>query len=207
MSDGRYGLMATPEDYDGVPSIDMLTFDRDPLVVHDDIVSVASILAFGEFCGGPIQLPRKTSPEVVRAIEHYLEPIWISASPVEFESRANPKGEGTLLLDSNLSVFGNFESEWGKPRNSTLCVVPSSEFSGSVSSSNGMILASNAPIMGALSPRESSIGAELAVGLLFAESFQAGTIRLGNTYNVADSIFLRLQKLLYSCKINLLNAS
>lgn len=203
LADGRFGISATPQEYDGIPTIDTLTFDREPLSVHDDVVSVASILAFGEYCSGSLSLPRRTSPEVVKAIEEYLDPVWVSISPVEFESRANPQGEGVLLLDNDMRNFGSFASEWGEPRNSTLCVVPASEFGGAIASPDGMILASNASTLGAFTNPGFSLCPELAVALLFAESFRAGTISLGPNYDLEDDQFYRLYKLLFSCKITL----
>lgn len=203
LPDGRFGIKATPQEYDGVPVIDTLTFDREPLFLHDDLVSVASILAFGEYCSGSLSLPRRTSPEVVKAIEEYLNPIWVSVSPVEFEPRANPQGDGVLLMENNLRRFGEFRSEWGRPRNSTLCIVPASQFGGAIASADGLIMASNAAIMGSFATSATSTNAELAVALLFAETFRAGTILLGPSYNIDDYQFNRLYKLLFSCKISL----
>lgn len=203
-SDGRYRLNADPDTYDGYPPVSELLLEHDPLIVHDDVLAVASILVFGEYCSGGVSLPRKVSPEVAVAIEQYLSPVWVQPSPVEFVPRANPTGDGALFLTRNIAEMKP-RSVWGERRVSTLVSLDAHDFSGTLVSTHGIITNSNASAIAAFSGGGNRISAHLAVGLIYSESFFAGTIVLAEDIarEASRGEIDRARRLLSSCKINL----
>lgn len=203
-SDGRIRLKATPEDYDGSPQIPALVLEHQPLFVHDDVLAVASVLLFGEYCSGRITLPRKVSPEVANAVETYLEPAWVSPSPVELTPRANSTGDGVLVVSRELEAW-HPRSKWGERRVSTLISLDSSEAAGSLVSTHGVVTNSNASAIAAVSRETGVLECHLAVGLLYCETFFASNILVQGSLaqNVSRERLTALRDLLSSCKINL----
>lgn len=203
-SDGRASLTAEPESYDAAPPISGLIMDRAPALIHDDVLSVAAILAFGSYCSGPIALPRRVSPEVAAQIERFCAPIWVNASPIEMLPRANSSGDGLLLLSDTLSDWANY-STWGESRQSILITVEASELAGSLVGYNGMILPTNEFAFSAGGSCEDRLAVKLAVGILFAESFFASRVAVPNQLlnQVSKDYLGRVSSLLESCKIGL----
>lgn len=202
INDGRYQLSAKPAEYDGIPPISEFYVDHEPTFYNDDILAVSSVLLFGEYCSGSINLPRKVSPEVAAAIERFLAPVWVSISPIEFQPRANPQGTGSVVLTDSIRSWGKYSSEWGKPRTTNICVLPSSEFSGYLASPKGLLIGSNGPNLGQLSRRSSGTYGAIATALLFCESLRAQSIVLDeNLDDLSDNELNHLSDLLKSCKI------
>lgn len=202
---GRFSITCKPEAQDGVPPLSELNFDWDIPLVHDDAMSVSSVLAFGSYASGPIKLPKKVSPEVASAIEAFLAPTWVSVSPVEFEPRANAITSGTLYVSGTLERWHRIPSETGMPRNESLVVLPSSEFTGFLASTDGLILASNGPVLSKMVTTSHYVYPYLSLATLFAESFHADTVILDE--DLSDRIgveeFERARNLMQSCRISL----
>lgn len=206
-TDGRLRLEAWAGPYDGQPPMNILFLESEPLYVHDDVLAVASALLFGQYSGGEFHLPRQVSPEVARAIEVYCQPAWIKVSPLNFEPRANPSGDGQLFLTDSLDDLIP-RSSWGEPRISTLVSLPSSEFSGALISSNGLVVNSNASLLGKFRGPDAILSAHLAVSLLYAETFFAKRILISKDllHGVSDEHFFSVQTLIQSCKISIAQA-
>lgn len=203
-SDGRLRLRAEPEMYDGCPPVPELLLEHDPLMVHDDVLAVAAILVFGEYCSGSVSLPRKVSPEVAFAIEKFLSPVWVQNSPVEYSPRANPTGNGKLVLSKDIRAMKP-RSQWGKDRVSTLVVLDSQDFAGTLVSTHGLVTNSNASTITALRREGRGVLAHLAVALIYSETLFASTIVLADDLatEVSDDEVKRVAALLASCKMNL----
>lgn len=202
-TDGRFRLEAVPGVYDGYPPISTFYIECEPLTVHDDVLAVAGVLLFGEYCSGTLELPRKVSPEVARAIQHFCLPSWVSVSPVELEPRRNPLGEGLLFLTEDIRDMKP-RSVWGEPRVSTLVSLSADEFSGSLFSHHGLITNSNARTISTFSAA-SAVFAQVAIALLFAETFSATQIELSDSLasELEPKDLVRLRGILGSCKIAL----
>lgn len=202
-SDGRLRIEAQPETYDGHPPIPTFYLEKQPLLVHDDVLAVAGVLLFGEYCSGNLTLPRKVSPEVAKAIQNFCDPGWVSVVPVELEPRRNPLGDGILYLSEAL-VDMKPRSEWGNPRVSTLVSLDAEEFSGTLFSHHGLVTNSNARAISKFS-QNSRVFAQVAVALIYAETFFATTVHLSP--RLADQISSdeerKLRELLASCKYSL----
>lgn len=200
---GRYEVTATPAEYDSFPPISRLLMDQAPALHHDDLLAVASFIAFAEYCSGSIEFPRYTSPEVAEAVQNFMDPIWVSVSPVTFEPRANPLGEASIYLTRDMSDWDTQTSRFDEPRVNTLCVVSASVYAGHLASSSGIILSSNAQIIDSASRIEGSCRATIAVALLYCATFRASTIRLSQSLSMPEDEFDALRSLLRSCKISL----
>lgn len=202
---GRFSITCKPEAQDGVPPLSELHFDWDIPLVHDDAMAVASVLAFGTYASGPLKLPKKVSPEVASAIESFLAPTWVSVSPVEFEPRANAITTGVLYVSSQIERWHRVPSETGMPRNESLVVLPASEFTGFLVSTDGLILASNGPVLSELVAPRQFVYPYLSLATLFAESFHADTVILDDDLSerIDDAEFARARDLMQSCRISL----
>lgn len=203
---GRYSITCNPESQDGIPPIAELHFDWDVPQIHDDAMSVASVLAFGRYASGPLKLPKKVSPEVASAIERFLEPSWVSISPIEFEPRANAITTGSLFVTGKLENWHSVKSVTGEPRNESLVVLPSSEFAGFLVSADGLIISSNAPVLASLAKRDEFVFPYLALATLFAEAFHARTVVLDEDLSaeIGEKEFTKAKGLMQSCRISLL---
>ena len=202
---GRFRMEATPEAYDGVPPIDVLLMDRDMPQVNNDLLGISSVLAFGEYCEGRLELPRTVSPEAASAIEEFLEPARVRVSDVEYEPFANSLGEGYLYLDLEGILQIPAPNILGTERVAAVSVLNSAAFSGALASMDGVALGSNAAVLGKLCQSESSFLPSLAVAVLFAESLRARTIVVEDPL-ISDSGFrTKLSNLLGGCKLMLIN--
>lgn len=206
---GRFSVLCSPGPQDGIPPLSELHFDWDMPQIHDDAMSVASVLTFGRFASGPLSLPRKVSPEVASAIERFLAPSWVSVSPIEFEPRANSVTSGALYVTGRLENWHTVPSITGEPRNESLVVLSSSDFTGYLVSSDGLIMSSNAPVLARMMEKEDSALPYLAIATLFAESFHADTIVLEDDLSamIGHREFVRAQDLMQSCRLSLLRKS
>lgn len=205
VQDGRFLLTATPDSQDATPTFNELSFDWDPVFKNDDILSVAAVLAFGAQCSGPLTLPRHVSPEVAQAIEEFISPVWVSVSPITFEPRANPMATGRLKVTSDLSKWKLESSTFGEQRVESLAVLPASQFSGFITSPDGVIVASNAQEMAALGQPANYVLPFIAVAALYAETLHCYTIELESDLagKIDAETFRSVQKLLLSCRLSL----
>lgn len=192
---GRYEISATKGLYDAAPPISSLRFDQGPINVRSDILAVAAILAFGEWCSGEVVFPKPVSPEIAEAIQRYLAPVWTHVTPVELKPLPKIVGEGTFHLGFDLADWRASRSMWGQPRTSSLCVVSGSDFAGALVSPHGMIVSSNAHFFGELASPEAAVRASIAVGLMYCEMYRANTIVLPADCPIADNDLNRITTL------------
>lgn len=201
-NEGRFALSAEGEAYDATPPVAQLIMDKDPLIIHDDILCVVSVLLYGSYISGPVSLPRRASVEVAQAIERFVAPAWTSVSPVEPEPRANPVGEGDIVLSWGELPREVQLSEWGKPRVTRLHISPAGQYAGWLLSMDMMIVASNAFLHSAMGDQLAALP-YVAMAALFAETFRANTIVLPANHGLDEATFARASDLLASCKLNL----
>lgn len=204
---GRFALEATPDSYDAVPPLRSLLLDRDMPQVGNDLLGVASALAFGEYCEGRLELPRSVSPEAASAIEEFLSPANVRIGNIDFEPFANSLGEGYLYLDISGILRLAEPNVLGAERISTVSVLDSGSFAGALSSMDGVALGSNANALGYLSPREHKFFPSLAVAVLFSESLRARTIVVDDSLILNETIQIKLSRLLSGCKLILITTS
>lgn len=204
---GTYDFVASPGEYDGVPATDTLSTDRGPLIIQDDVLALAGFLAFAPYCSGPITLPRSVSPELARAMEAFLDPVWIQVSPLEVEARKAPQGEGFAFLSTIAGTDPLLPNAWGQPRNVTFRVLDSSRWNGSLVTTDQLIVGSNAGILGRLGPRKFARLPSISTALLFMESFRCSTLVVPDDFVTDGDLWNRLGSLIHACKYALLRES
>ena len=204
---GRVGFNAVPGQYDAVPPIESLLVDRDLSLITDDVLSLSGFLAFLPYCSGSTTLPRKVSPELAQAMEASMSPAWSQISPVEFEPRAAPVGDGFLFVDSEFTAPAPLPNIWGMPRNMSVSVLDAAEWAGSILSMDSLAVASNAAILSKCAPSSLAFTPYLAVALLYMESYRCGTLVVPDDVLSDDDAWQRVKQLVSACKFSLLRLS
>lgn len=201
---GRCGLEAVPGIYDGVPVVSRLFLDREISKVNDDVLGVASVLAFASYLEGPLELPKPVSPEAANAIEEFLSPAAVRVSNVNYDPFSAPSGEANIYLDYRAEFSNPIENRWGVTRTSCLSVLDATKFNGGLFSIDGVAVASNARVISDLGPRSLSFAPFLSVGLMFAETLQASTIYVNESMFVSSEMLESASRLLEGCNIRLI---
>lgn len=140
---GRSGIVAEPEEYDGVPWFNSLWLDASPESVHPDRIAVAAALAFGQYVETGLHFDRPVSVGVANAIRRFLGRPNLDISPVTYKQRLFATGSGRLVLgvdEPHMQQDNGFLAQW----TSFLNVVRSDVFTGALYSSSGLTVASNA---------------------------------------------------------------
>lgn len=204
---GRFGFHAEPEFYDADPPFRNLYVDRDMLLVSNDVLALAGFLAFGNYCSGSVSLPRKVSPELARSMQEFVDPLWLQVSPIEFEPMKAPDGEGFAFVSDSFRSDAVLPNNWGNPRNVTISVLDSSEWSGHLVATDRLIVASNARMFRNFSTEAYSFGSYLAVALLYMESYRCTTLVVPDEAVRDEHVWSRYSLLLNACKLGLLRES
>lgn len=203
---GRFSFTATPEGYDGIPTVGNIYIDRDMPVVNNDVFGIAATLMFGSFCEGGLTLPREVSPEAATRIEEFLRPANVRVMNVQYDPFANSKGEGFLYVDLQSTSFLPIANKVGEHRVSRVTVLSSTEYSGSLTSMESVAVATNAEIVGKLTSSPDFYPA-LGVALLFAESLRARIVVLDDELLADQKVKSKLRNLLSGCKMVLASVS
>lgn len=166
---GRAGIAAEPEGYDGVPWIRELWMDRAPVALHPDRVAVAAALVFGRDAVGDLEFELPVSIGVAESIKAFCRAPSLNVTPVDYEQRPFADGSGRMEVVTN-SFSGSGQPHFLDDRTLTLSVMRSDQYAGSLISSNGLLVSSNAYLHDAQTHRrEGTAYGSLAVGVLFAE--------------------------------------
>lgn len=200
---GRCGLQATAGIYDGIVPVPRLLMDRDVVTVNNDVIGVAATLAFGAYCEGPLELPKPVSPEAASAIENYLKPSAVRVVNVNYEPFASPAGTANMYVDHQGTFESPVQNRWGVTRTTTLSILDSTSFVGSLMSLNGVAVSANARLIADLSPGAFSYAPYLSIALLHAETLQAGNIVVSPDLFCDDVAVESAKKLLQGCKVRL----
>lgn len=203
---GRFSLTATPESYDGVPAIDRVYIDRDMLILNNDVLGIASVLMFGSYCEGGLTLPKEVSPEAAASIEEFLSPANVRVANVQYEPFGISAGAGSVYMNFVHDIELPVANMLGKHRVSRCTILDAAQYSGAITSMEGVTLASNALLVGKLSSSIDFLPA-LGVTLLFAESLRARTIILDDDLLEFDGLRARLSSLLVGCKMTIVSTS
>ena len=203
---GRAKLVASFDGYDASPFLNELLVDGMPILVNADRLGVASVLAFGRYSSGSLELPLAVSPTVAQAVERFLSPTWVQVEPIEYEAKALPVGLGTLALAFDGLSKNESTNEWGMPRTMSFELRRSDIWSGSLASLDTYISGSNAWVFSGENPSNfHRVLPYLAWAVVFSESLQIDSIRLpsGCLLNVEEKA--KLADLLESCRLGLVD--
>ena len=166
---GRSGIVVEPEGYDGTPWIKELWVDRSPIALHPDRVAIAAALVFGREVAGDLNFERPISIGAAESIKEFCNAPSLNVSPIDYEQRPFANGDGKMeILHNAISIPGS--THFLDSRSFSLSVMPSDQYSGSLISSNNLIVSSNAYLHDARSQKyQNASYGSLAIGVLFAE--------------------------------------
>ncbi|WP_282852882.1 hypothetical protein [Gulosibacter sediminis] len=204
---GRYYFEAQPGEYDGVPPIGQLLVDRDALFLKNDVINLASFLVFAPFVSGELILPRKVSAELAEAMQDYLAPAWCGIFPLDLNPTEAPQGDGMALLNIPGHETTKLPNQWGMPRNVSLTVLDSAEWSGSILATDEIRVASNAPVFSKFVPQQEALSPYISVALLFMEAFRCNTLVIPDSIEIDDVQWDRLSRLMDTVKFGFLRES
>lgn len=200
---GQGAVVAEPEEYDGVPPVDRLLFDRRLVSPNADVLALSAFLAFAPYCSGRITFPRAVSPELAEAIEIYCDPVWAQSGPVDLAPRAAPKGDGCALLAVSHVDGASLDNAWGEPRNATIRVLDSSRWSGSLVALDEVFVGSNAHSLAKIWPPTSRTLPLISVALLYMEPLRCNTLIVPDSMVVDEILWSKLAGLMRACKLRL----
>jgi hypothetical protein len=199
---GGSAIIASPESYDAVPFMKELMIDGRPRVVSADRLAVATILAFGFDSSGSVELPFPIGPTTAQAIQEFLDPTWVTVSPIDFVPKALPIGVTRMHLTMDSPAERNILNSFDKQRTVHFELRRSDRYAGQLMSLDHHIVVSNAWIFGEAESERSFLAA-LAVGVLFAESLQVDVIEFPQLVRLLPETARSVSKLLQSCRLAL----
>lgn len=188
-------LDAVPHEYDAQPPFRNLLLDATPTRLTPDREAMAAYLAFGRWSTGDFIVPRRMSDRVARAIEEDARPLRIRPTPIDYQTFPVARGGKVLNVCTAIQHVGLHNED------AQLCVLPSSEWNGCLTSVDQIVLSSNAEMIDRVT--KGSIRAQLAVAVLFADDFHANSLRWG-TGECDSSELYKLTQLISSCGLQLL---
>lgn len=160
----QMGYTVELSEYDAEPPARAWLIDEFPDTVNPELEAMALYLIFGRWCGGEFTVPRKMGPNTAGAIarDSVAE---MFCSPIEFYPKALPSGTNQINLTEDVAKAGR----------KTLVNVPSSDWNGSIRSTDAVVVASNSNVF---KLDESDIRPLVAIGLLFADTLGADELHL-----------------------------
>lgn len=162
---GEYRIRCAPGEYDGYPAVSTFVCDHPPCSSNSERFAVASLLLFGEKCGGELVLPTKCGPATVQAMSrsHLVEGINLQVPTIEYYPKPLPVGSKAISVS-------DISSSLGEPN--TLTVLRSDRFSGSIRTHDSLTLSTNSFLFAHHSL------ALVATAVLFAEDLGASTVSI-----------------------------
>lgn len=198
---GAWGLSADPEDYDALPPLTPVVFDRVPHQQSPDRVALASYLFYGHFSSGSFETPRWHSPALSQAMAVDAAPVWIQTRPVELYAKPLPIGRRRVFVE----VEGISSSMGVRSAHSTdyrLSFFRSDRSSGARRSFDSLEVSTNAWVLSLGRRPDVALRIELGCGVLFAEEVEADSLVV-NECGLDEQSVRSLQSLLGAVRLGL----
>ncbi|WP_146004658.1 hypothetical protein [Brevibacterium paucivorans] len=192
-------IEAIPGQYDGQPPIERLLVDHRLDSINNDVLALACTLTFGQYMQGNVSFPKPVSPECAQSIEAFMLPSKVNITTIEEEPFSAPEGNGILFISTSPDARFVTPNYWGIPRSSSIQILDSTEYSGSMISVDTLALASNAAVFCKLGTSPYIELPLLAVALLYTERLGCGT--LAYDLSGSEENKRRLQQLFLGCKL------
>lgn len=185
---GRYQLVSVLGEYDAHPPVDRLIIDHQPRAENPELVGMACYLAFGNWCGGELQLPVKIGPATADAMarDSARAGVGLLPAPIEYYPKPLPLGVREIRVSRSLDRM---------PAD-TILDVRIDQWSGSMRSHTSVILPTNSFLFDSQS---GGVRAHLAVAVLFANDIQADQLVVEGV--VSEAEMERLTALLSAVRI------
>lgn len=186
--------------WDGFPPNRDLSVHAIPISVDPDRVAVAATLVYGEYFGGVVDFGRRINLVTTSAIHEFCAPVRIYPTDIDQGPKPIRTGGYTLRITDNdrwtprALLNQNFETRH-------LVLLESNNFDGAVAFHRGILASSNAWTFMNTSRRRDLI--KIAIGVLFAETYDAGLIYISSKGTIDPAFELRIRNLLSSVGLNL----
>ena len=176
---GQWGLRAVPEDYDGIPLIPLVQFDRQPRVLSPDRVALAGYLLFGPWMSGRYNSPQWHSPAVSQAMAGDCGPAWLQTEPVELYAKPLPKGRHRVRVHMEGTAFE--EKPCGRSESGrALRFMRSDRSAGARLSFSALELSTNAWMLAVGQAPDRQLRVLVGCAVLFAEDMDIDEILICN---------------------------
>lgn len=170
---GLWGLEAVPEDYDGLPPLRTVWFDRQPRQLSPDRVALASYLLFSRWISGRFAAPQPHSPALAQAISNDARPLWIQTEPVELYAKAIPDGQTSLRVIVEGTLQDELQLRDTDRGERTLRLGRSDKSAGTRMSFGSLELSTNAWLFGYGKDANTQLRVIAACAVLFCEDMNA----------------------------------
>lgn len=151
-------------EYDAEPPARTWLLDELPEKINPELEAVALYLIFGSWCGGEFIVPQKMGPNTAAAISTYSGMDFFPG-PIEYYPKPIFRGSNTVKVTDSLEEVG--------PK--TLVVLSGSAWNGSLKSTSGLIVSTNADVFERIDEFPT---AKLATSVLLAEELDLAEIVL-----------------------------
>lgn len=200
----RTVISAEPGEYDGRPLLPELIVDAIPSTINRFRAAVSCALPFLTYTNGEIDTPTPLFPLTANKLR---ELALFDAHPTNIEWAPSdiPSGRGVLRLEAEQNPLETpANMELSNPEVTLLTILRSDIFSGSLSTTHSCIASSNVWLMKQLEDSDRYLLSVIAIGVLFAQDFDARTlqirtsarfqrIRLPLLANTLESVGLKLE--------------
>ncbi len=197
---GPWGLQAVVEDYDSIPTLEKVVFDRQPRTLSPDRVALASYLLFGHLASGRLQTPQWHSPALAQAIAQDARPAWLQTEPVMFYAKPLPTGRLTVRVE--VEGVAGFDPATCPKGAHELRFMRSDRSSGARATFSSLELSSNAWLLSVNASPEGRLRVALACAVLFAEDVEADSILIGHGL-APQAAVIRARRLLDAVRLGL----
>lgn len=154
-------------EYDAEPPARTWLLDELSVQINPELEAVALYLIFGSWCGGEFVVPQKMGPNTAAAISAHAGMDFFP-SPIEYYPKPIFRGSNTVNVTDRLEKAG--------PK--TLVVLDDATWNGSLKSTSGLVVSTNAGIFnGGLS------AAMVATSVILAEELDLAQIILDRDMN------------------------
>ena len=151
-------------EYDAEPPARTWLLDGLPEKINPELEAVALYLIFGSWCGGEFVVPQKMGPNTAAAISAHAGMDFFPG-PIEYYPKPIFRGSNTVTVTDRLEQAGA----------KTLVVLSGSTWNGSLKSTSGLVVSTNADVFEKI--REFPT-AKLATSVLLAEELDLAEIVL-----------------------------
>ncbi|WP_141760541.1 hypothetical protein [Corynebacterium sp. HMSC074A01] len=155
-------------EYDAEPPSRTWLLDELPAIINPELEAVALYLIFGNWSGGEFVVPQKMSPNTAAAISAHAGMDFFPG-PIEYYPKPIFRGSNAVTVADSLQKAG--------PK--TLVVLSNAAWNGSLKSTSGLVVPTNADVF---EDKGGYPTAKLATSVLLAEELDAAEIFLDSDF-------------------------
>ena len=204
----RASVSAHPGEYDAYPAISSILFDAIPTRINKYRESIACALPFLPLINGEIVTESPVFPLSATKTRE-LAPFEAIFTNIDWKPADIPGGSGLLTIIDDQSRLPSHEDHVGETtsngasKSAVLRILRSDIFNGAINSFSHCTMASNLWLLRELETVDRYLLGLIAVGVLFAEDFDARILRLNTQHKFENIELEKLTTLLESVGLKL----